>query len=200
MAGRIGLTLIRHLPTVGNQKKQYIGWTDEPIIEPTGVVHFLMGQPAVVYGSDLRRCEQSAAIYFPGIPYKADARLRESHFGEWEGKTYALLKDNKVYRAWIDNPTTQQPPGGESLAEVKKRVWDVLLDLPDNRTDYTIVTHGGPIRILLTAFAPEVQDFWSWTIPHGSAWHLEWASRSDFKEGKRCESISVVPTTESALM
>ena len=33
MANGFVLYLIRHLPTVGNKERKYIGWTDEPILE-----------------------------------------------------------------------------------------------------------------------------------------------------------------------
>ena len=33
MANGFVLYLIRHLPTLGNKERKYIGWTDEPILE-----------------------------------------------------------------------------------------------------------------------------------------------------------------------
>lgn len=195
MARRVTLTLIRHLPTLGNKRRQYIGWTDESIIGTADAERRLPWNPPIVYGSDLLRCQESAALYFPQAKYFSHTHFRESHFGEWEGKTYDMLKDDKTYRAWIDNPTVYKPPGGESLLDVKSRVFAALLQLPDEQTDYFIVTHGGPIRLLLTEFSPEEQDFWSWSIPHGSVWRLEWQDRSDFKGGKRCTSLSAVPIT-----
>lgn len=200
MARRIRLTLIRHLPTAGNEKREYIGWKDEPIVEADGLNIELPWQPKSVYGSDLLRCRESAALYFPRATYKSDCRFRESHFGEWEGKTYDLLKDNKTYRSWIDSPTNYKPPGGESLVEVKSRVLEALIALPEAESDYFIVTHGGPIRLLLTEFSPEQQDFWSWIIPHGSVWQLEWHDRDDFMGGKRCRSLLAVPTMGSEHM
>ena len=200
MAHCIGLTLIRHLPTVGNQRRQYIGWTDEPIIREPDKNHTLPWQPKTVYGSDLRRCKESAALYFPKAAYESNAGFRESHFGEWEGKTYDVLKDNQTYRSWIDHPAIEKPPGGESLLEVRNRVLTALSGLPEEVNDYFVVTHGGPIRLLLTEFSPEEQDFWSWTIPHGSVWRLEWENRDDFREGKQCKSLSAVPITGNAPM
>ena len=200
MARRIRLTLVRHLPTAGNKRREYIGWTDEPIVEADALNVELPWKPKIVYGSDLLRCQESAALYFPKAIYKSDCRFRESHFGEWEGKTYDLLKDNKTYRSWIDDPTNFKPPGGESLLKVKSRVMKALTELPDDATDYFIVTHGGPIRLLLTAFSPEQQDFWSWEIPHGAVWQLEWHDRNDFMEGKRCRSLLAVPITGNAHM
>lgn len=197
MVCRFVLTLIRHLPTEGNLKRQYIGWTDESILPvPQNDVEFPW-QPETVYGSDLRRCLESAKLYFPHATYKSDARFRESFFGDWEGKTYALLKENRQYRNWIDHPEVEKPPNGESLQDVESRVVSALSHLPPDESHYFIVTHGGPIRILLTKYSPEVSDFWSWQVPHGSAFRLEWENVEAFKEGKRCVSLSVVPTTAS---
>ena len=30
-----------------------------------------------------------------------------------------------------------------------------------------IITHGGPIRFLLTKFANVEKSFWDWEVPHG---------------------------------
>ncbi|AOV08865.1 histidine phosphatase family protein [Sporosarcina ureilytica] len=197
MAHRVVLTLIRHLPTAGNIKRQYIGWTDESIVE--NEINELPWQPSVVYGSDLRRCQESAHLYFPKATYQSDHRFRESNFGDWEGKTYELLKRDSAYRSWINSPYRCQPPNGESLAEVKARVLQAIYDLPSGEEDYFIVTHGGPIRILLTEFAPEQNDFWSWIIPHQSVWQLRWDCEQDLREGKRCASLSAVPITGNGL-
>jgi len=186
---------MRHLPTLGNQKKQYIGWTDEPIVEVDHKYWKLPWDPAEVFCSDLLRAKQSAAIYFPNAVYKTDPRFRESNFGKWEGKTYAALKKNKTYQAWIDDPFNHKPPAGEKLEEIKTRVLAAFTQLPVSEKDTYLVIHGGPIRILLTHYSPENQPFWSWIIPHGSAWRFEWATVQDWKEGKKCASISEVPIT-----
>ena len=195
MDSRVTLTLIRHLPTLGNQQRQYIGWTDESIAGIDATNLKLPWEPKVVYGSDLLRTKESAALYFPAATYKSDWRLRENHFGEWEGKTYDALKVNKTYRAWIDDPYGHRPPHGESLLETKARVLAAVAELPTEENNHFIVTHGGPIRLLLTHFSPKQQDFWSWKIPHGSVWCLEWNNVNDFKEEKQCTSLSVVPIT-----
>lgn len=190
------LTLIRHLPTAGNRKRQYIGWTDESIEPVDGKKVQLPWYPKVVYGSDLKRCIESARLYFPQAIYKCDARLRESFFGEWEGKTYDMLKGYRQYRDWIDNPEEEKPPNGESLQDVEARVLAALADLPIIENELFIVTHGGPIRLLLTKFSPELRTFWSWQIPNQSVWRLEWESVAAFKEGRRCVSLSEVRITE----
>ena len=133
----------------------------------------------------------------PGAGYYADARLRECHFGDFEGKTYADLEWDNDYRNWLDDPQTYAPRGGESLAEVEKRVLEALVSLPNGAV---VVTHGGPIRIALTRFSPAPSDFWSWTIPHGSVWKLEWRNHDEMKEAGRCVSLSEVPITGKGIM
>ncbi|GKV57885.1 hypothetical protein NCCP2222_38320 [Sporosarcina sp. NCCP-2222] len=188
--------LIRHLPTEGNEKRQYIGWTDEPISSDHGRSRQdVFGEVKTVYGSDLLRAKESAAVYFPEAAYVADRRWRECHFGEFEGKTYAELEMDEEYRMWIDDPMGTTPRGGECLAEVEARVRSALLDVSSGSV---VVTHGGPIRSLLSLFSPDGPvDFWSWSVPHGSVWKLAWRHYDDLKEGLPCISISEVPITES---
>ena len=196
MADRFVLHLIRHLPTAGNEQRRYIGWTDEPILESTELRPCLSPEQ-IVYGSDLLRARQSAAFYFPAATFVADSRWRECNFGAFEGKTYADLEKDKDYRRWLDDPEVNHPPGGESLIEVKTRVLAVLKQMPNNAV---VVTHGGPIRVVLTTFTPEKVTFWSWKVPHGAGYRLEWESEKAFKEGKSCTSISAVPTTANGIM
>lgn len=199
MACNHHLYLIRHLPTAGNREKKYIGWTDEPIVpvEDKESYRFMQADRRIVYGSDLVRAKQSAAILLPGADYSADQRLRECYFGEFEGKTYAELEMDMDYRNWLDDLLSFAPRGGESLADMERRVLEALVSLPNGAV---VVTHGGPIRIVLTRFSPESRDFWSWQIPHGSIWKLEWHNQDEMKEGGRCVSLSEVPITGKGTM
>ena len=190
MADSVELLLIRHLPTAGNGLRKYVGWTDEPIV-PVQITRSL-GQPDIVYGSDLIRARQTAELLFPEARYHPDARFRESNFGEFEGKTYAQLETNRAYRQWVEDPRTVSPPGGESLQQVEKRVTEAFLELPPGTW---VVTHGGPIRLLLARFAPEPRSFWDWDVPHGSCHRLRWHSSDAWKEGERCTSYSAEKRT-----
>ncbi|HBS44311.1 MAG TPA: histidine phosphatase family protein, partial [Paenibacillus sp.] len=58
-----------------------------------------------------------------------DQRLREMNFGAFEGCTYEELKDNSLYRSWIDNPSTVTPPDGETWAQFDERLRSFLSDL-----------------------------------------------------------------------
>lgn len=192
MACRVVLHLIRHEKTAANLARKYIGWTDEEIVNPhVSVVTPLT--PPVIYGSDLIRCKQTAACYFPGIPYEPDARLRESSFGQFEMKTYEQLKDNLQYRAWIDCPGNNPPPDGETFQQFEARVNESVTQIIREAGTYTCIVHGGVIRLLLAKFTQ--QPFRDVIAQHRTLYTVEWDLFEDFKEGKPCKLLSVVPLT-----
>lgn len=192
MADPYRLYIVRHLKTDANKKRQYCGWTDSSVADEAR--YSVLGEMPVVvsevYGSDLIRTRQTAGIYFPEARFIEDARFRECHFGDFEGKTYDQLQHDRDYRDWLDNPWETSPRGGETLQQVKERMLGALHELPNNAT---VVTHSGVIRLLLDTFADPKRDFWEWKVPNGSVWQFEWADEQQWKEGKRCTSISEVP-------
>ena len=73
MVCSITVHLIRHLPTPGNQNVNIsVGQMNRfyQLCEPNSVM--LPWKPEIVYGSDLLRCRESAALYFPEAIYKYD--------------------------------------------------------------------------------------------------------------------------------
>lgn len=194
MGNSFVLHLIRHAPTAGNLKKQYIGWTDEAVL-PFKAEPDLSRES--VWGSDLKRCRQTAEILFPEADYHADRRWRECHFGSWEQKTYAELERDQLYRNWIDDPETLAPPQGESLKQMGSRIERALAALPVG-DEFTIVTHGGPIRYLLAR--ANGGQFQQQTALHGHRFTLEWKNRKAMEEGERCISFSAEPLTVNGNM
>ena len=88
---------IRHLATPGNEKRQYIGRTDEPLSDRavTAFREQQEGTEAAAYpdirfltASPMRRCVRTAELIWPGVPVEVDPLLRECDFGRFEGKTY----------------------------------------------------------------------------------------------------------------
>lgn len=125
--------LVRHGLTAWNTERRYQGHSDPPLLpgEASGLTELrreLEGVNfAAVYASDLRRCLETLAWARPDLLDGAqlDPRLREMNFGRWEGQTYEMLKDDKRYRAWIDDPQAGTPPGGESWQAFQARVSEV---------------------------------------------------------------------------
>ncbi|MFJ7666330.1 histidine phosphatase family protein [Lysinibacillus sp. NPDC097195] len=198
MADIVTVRLMRHAPTQENMEKRYIGWTDSPLAQ---IVSLPIVDLAVkkVYGSDLRRCQQTASCYFPHARYMADARFRETNFGDFECKTYDELKTDERYCKWLDDPLNTSPPNGERFDLFCQRVVTGFLALPKEEDDYYLVVHGGVVRALLVAFAPQQKPFWSYQVPHDRMFTLTF-SKAAWKEGARCMSLSEEPITEKTPM
>ena len=113
------LILIRHLKTPGNEKRQYIGSTDEELSEQE-VLNFkqrykIDSYPQVeqVIVSPMKRCIQTAELIYPKNQITQEVLLKECDFGIFEGKTYEELKDREEYQAWLDSGGTIAFPEGE---------------------------------------------------------------------------------------
>lgn len=187
------LTLVRHAKTQGNVERKYVGWTDEGIIESE--LPIIDSTVQIVYGSDLKRCEQTAKQYYPHATFHRIPAFRETNFGDFEMKTYEDLKEDEVYRAWIDDPLQVAPPNGESFQTFQQRVEMGISEITEAEK-CAMVLHGGTIRILLMKYAPTPTVFWDWSISHDEMYELTFTSFQDFKEGKRCISLSVAHITE----
>ena len=198
MGDIVTVRLMRHAPTKENIEKRYIGWTDSPLAH-TSALPILDNTVKKVYGSDLRRCQATALHYFPQASYIADARFRESNFGDFEGKTYDELKLDARYCRWLDDPISISPPNGEHFEVFCARVVAGFLALPKDEDDYHLVVHGGVVRALLVAFAPQQEPFWSYQVPHDRRFTLTF-SRAAWKEGARCMSLSAEPIMEKPPM
>jgi broad specificity phosphatase PhoE len=66
-----------------------------------------------------------------GVRLETDVRLREMDYGAWEGMTYAQIaeRDGAFRREWERDPDRLACPGGESGADVARRVQSFLEDL-----------------------------------------------------------------------
>lgn len=108
-----------------------------------------------IISSPLRRCIVFARALARrrGLPLEIESRLREYHFGAWEGKSAAelLAADPEGLARFWEDPVRHPPPGGEDLRRFQERVlmtWRGLLARYAGK-HLLIVTHGGPIRVIL---------------------------------------------------
>ena len=78
------------------------------------------------YASDLRRVTETAAAILRGrdVPLVALPALREKHFGEWEGMTFAEVEARypERYAELFSGDGSFAPPGGESDRQLFQRV------------------------------------------------------------------------------
>ncbi|WP_210366675.1 histidine phosphatase family protein [Bacillus sp. REN3] len=194
----VAIALFRHGMTVQNKRKAYLGWTDSPLC-PEGNLWECPEYYEHVFSSDLGRCLETAKILFPGCTLEALTELREMNFGDWEGKTYEELKDDRAYQKWLHAPFQTRLPCGESFTEFSDRVDQgfskvAAICLSAGLERSAVVTHGGVIRHLLVRYAPEEKVFWEWSIPHGHGYELIW-KRDGLRRGERCISLREVPLT-----
>lgn len=175
--------LVRHGLTKLNLEKRYQGHLDEGLLrEGLPSLHPLKGQLegvqfSKVYCSDLLRCRETLRYVRPDLEHagQCDARLRETSFGDWEGKTYEMLKDNPHYREWIEDPRTVTPPEGESWGEFSSRIqefYNELLHVSEQlckegvAAPILLVTHGGVISMISMIHQPGT-GFWDHSVPPG---------------------------------
>ena len=105
----------------------------------------------VVHVSPRLRAVQTAAALC-GTP-TVDDRLRELDFGRLEGRTYEEIEreEPELFRRWMETPTLVRFPGGESYADLRKRVASAVADVVAANSERTValVSHGGVIRAAL---------------------------------------------------
>lgn len=190
--------LIRHLPTPGNEKRQYIGRTDEALslaaVEKFQRQHGAGGKgtayPPVdcIIASPLKRCVQTAKLIWPGQEIRTEPMLRECDFGQYERKTYEELKNEPEYIEWMESGGMTAFPGGEEQTEFRARCaagaekW--IGQLLEKRADsVAFVIHGGTIMAVLEQLAEGPREFYRWQAENGGGYIAE-ADREDWMSGR----------------
>jgi probable phosphoglycerate mutase len=114
------------------------------------------GKLATIYASDLVRALETAEILAArlGIPVVEAPALRELSHGAWEGRTQAEVEARwpAEYAAYLADPFRIGRGGGDSYADLERRVWPALERLAGLHRGRRIVadSHGGPIRLALS--------------------------------------------------
>ena len=152
----MSIYLIRHGKTQANEKHLYCGSTDLPLSEAgreelQSLAYAIA--PERFATSGMKRTNETLEILFGNVPYSVDSRFREVDFGDFEMKSYEMLKDDPAYQAWLtgDNEANT-PPGGESGTQMIRRVLEAFSELPDGTA---LVAHGGVIAAIMASLFPE---------------------------------------------
>jgi probable phosphoglycerate mutase len=109
-------------------------------------------EPTVIISSDLRRAAMTAQPLadLTGLPVTLDARLRERHFGPWQGLTDTEIRERypEDFARWNSEGITH--PEIETVDDLTKRASAAFRDAVDQiGTDGVAVlaTHGGTARV-----------------------------------------------------
>jgi len=152
---------VRHAPVAGNGGRIH-GQDDVPCdTSDTRAFQALaaaLPADAVWVTSPLARAVDTAkAITAAGAAPRlsiVERDLAEQNFGRWQGRRWKDIEaaDDPTYEAYWRAPGLNAPPGGESFADLARRVAAVMGRLTADHagTDIVAVTHGGTIRGALT--------------------------------------------------
>ena len=99
------ILFIRHGQTQYNAEFRWLGSTDNPLCE-NGKKELLEKKHIIekykpiqkLYCSPMKRCVETAEIYFNQMNIEIIDDLKERCFGDFEGKKYEELKDNHYYK------------------------------------------------------------------------------------------------------
>ena len=187
---------IRHLATPGNEKRQYIGRTDEPLSDRavTAFREQQEGTEAAAYpdirfltASPMRRCVRTAELIWPGAPVEVDPLLRECDFGRFEGKTYEELREEPAYIRWLESGGMTAFPDGESQEAFRERCEQGVrkwirrwIDAGADRAAFVI--HGGTIMAALSRMAEGRHSFYDWQAGNGCGYSAR-AMEEEWKNG-----------------
>ena len=167
--------LIRHGQTQGNLEHRYIGCrTDEPLCGQGAAALQARTYPPVskVYASPMKRCLETAAILYPGMPVEIIGDFRECDFGDWEHKNYTELNGNADYQAWIDSGGELPFPGGESRAQFAARCVAAFENIREQTEDCALIAHGGTIMAIMERYAHPRGSYYDYQVSNGCGFLL----------------------------
>ena len=145
------------------------------------VVEYLPGLGiSRIWTSPMVRARQTAEIAaqaLGGVPIYEDEGLAEVNYADWEGLGFAELLADPAYHAFHRDPLEAPVPGGgETLREVRNRVFDAASRVLAETTGGhpLIVSHGDPLRLLISAcLAIDVTQFRRIRVDNGALTALD---------------------------
>jgi probable phosphoglycerate mutase len=186
------IVLLRHGRTAHNSEGRIQGQLDTPLdelglvqAEALGTV-FGADPPTAVVSSDLQRAQMTAQAVCEhvGLRLTLDERLRETHFGAWQGLTGDEVAAGwpAEFEAWRRHEG--HPVDGESPVEVGTRALAAAQEHLVSEGTLLLVTHGGTARALVgmltelpveqwRRLAPLGNTCWSSLVESSFGWRLE---------------------------
>ena len=181
---------IRHGETAWNvdtriQGQLDIGLNDTGRWQARRLGEALADEPlAGVYSSDLQRAWETAqALAAPhqarGLVVTAEIALRERHFGELQGRTWAEIETQwpEQARQWRSRVPDWAPAGGESLRQLRERVSACVQRLAAAHLgeQIALVAHGGVMDALYRlATGVDTQAPRTWVLGNAAINRLLW--------------------------
>jgi probable phosphoglycerate mutase len=173
------LVLLRHGESTANAAGVLLGRTDAPLTKKgerqAAALAGLLGPVVRLVSSPLARARDTAGALGLGLPVEIDDRWVEVDYGEHEGRRLTDVPAD-VWQRWRSDPT-YRPEGGETLAEVGRRVAGACAGLFDAEGDgardpdgdVVVVSHVSPIKAAVA---------WALGVTGGLDWRLHLSTGS----------------------
>lgn len=154
------IVVVRHGETQWNVEGRVQGHLDSPLTErglrqAEAIAESFAGERIdLLLTSDLPRAARTAEAIGrrTGVPVTPEPRLRERHFGVFQGLTHAQMRESypEAYRRWHDGEVDFAIPGGETRREGYRRVADWAADAVARYAGRRVVAvaHGGTLDYL----------------------------------------------------
>ncbi|VVP79503.1 2,3-bisphosphoglycerate-dependent phosphoglycerate mutase [Pseudomonas fluorescens] len=176
--------VVRHGETWANAEQRYLGSLDPALTErgrgqALALKEYLPGDLDVLIVSPRLRARETADILNQrlGLPVEILDCFRERDVGVFEGLTqaeastrYPQLWSQNITRRWDIGPT-----GGESIADVVKRVSEGLVALQSSypAKKVLLVAHGFVAKIIRALAKGDLGDLFDWQLSNGTLLVLE---------------------------
>jgi probable phosphoglycerate mutase len=174
----LNLYITRHGETQWNSENRLQGWKDSELTDNGKRNAVALGERlhqidfTAIYSSPLERAINTAKLIRSDriIPIQLEESLKEINFGDWEGKVkeeIELHSKQEFFDFWnAPHLYNHEPHNGESLADLKRRVEQVINNIiADNKDgNVLIVTHGVTIRAILSYLMKIPTEKW-WDGP-----------------------------------
>ena len=157
------ITIIRHGQTLWNVQRRMQGQSDSPLSEDGVRQARLLAQRlakrefTTLYSSDSGRAQHTAncVAEVTGHRVIVDSRLRERHFGIFEGLTGPEIEARhpEAFTRWKSRDPEYVVPGGESALAFRDRAQKCLQDIATRHAgeSVVVVTHGLVLDVIYRA-------------------------------------------------
>ncbi|WP_122039004.1 histidine phosphatase family protein [Asaia bogorensis] len=134
-------------------------WCDGMAARSSGTMGAPLPSEVRVFHAPASRCARSAQLLVEvsgqgaqagqrPMACESDSRLAELNFGTWENRLWSDVPRDALDE-WAANPMGYAPGGGETVQALSHRVTGFWQERMAAAQDCCIVTHGGPLRVML---------------------------------------------------
>ena len=167
------LVLVRHGESTLNAEGRLVGHLDPALTEhgedQARAAGRMLGSVSELRHSPLTRTTQTARLLGLDVPPVVEGRAIELDYGALDGERLVDV-DPKVWQRWLTEPT-YTPEGGESLADLGRRVEGLVEELFATKGegarsrdgDVVVVSHVSPIKAAV-AWALGADELVAWRL------------------------------------